>query len=183
MTGWVVDIRATRHICSNNELFFNYEEVTNKENIYLGDSGTARVTRKGKVPLKLTSNKSLPLHHVLYVPKICRNLVFGFLNKAGVKLVFESNKIILSQNGDFLGKRFCHESLFVLDTDCENMNRYSTSSTYIVEFLVLWHGRLGHVNVVAIKRVKQIILIPNFTKHSKCEMCRSKTLQKPFQNC
>ena len=171
MIGCVVDIGATRRICSNNELFLNYEEVTNEENVYLGDSGTARVTRNGKVLLKLTYNKSLPLHPILHVPNICRNLVFGFLlNKASGKLVFESNKIVLGQNGGFVGERFCHESLVVLDTDCENMNSYSTSSTYIVGFLDLWHGRLGHVNVAAIKRTKQMILTPNFTKHSKSDL-------------
>lgn len=56
MTGWVVDIGATRHICSNNELFLNYEEVTNEENVYLGNFDIARVTRKRKVLLKLTSS-------------------------------------------------------------------------------------------------------------------------------
>ena len=84
---------------------------------------------------------------------MCRNLVSGFLlNKACLKIVFESNKIVLSQNGDFVGKGFCHEGLFVLETDCENMNISSNSFAYIVESLDLWHGRLGHVNVAAIKR-------------------------------
>ena len=87
----------------------------------------------------------------------------------------------LSQNGDFVGNGFCHEGLFVLETDCENMNISSNSSSYIVESFDLWHGRLGHVNVAAIKRMKQMSLIPNLTnsEHSKCEnMCRSKKISK-----
>ena len=69
---------------------------------------------------------------------MCRNLVSGFLlNKACLKIVFESNKIVLSQNGDFLGKGFCHEGLFVLEADCENKNISSNSSAYIVESLDL----------------------------------------------
>jgi len=53
-----------------------------------------------------------------------KNLVFGFLlNKTGLKLVFESNKLVLSRNGDFVGKGFCHGGLFVLDADCENMKQ------------------------------------------------------------
>ena len=153
ITDWVEDIGATRHICFSKELFFNYEEVIDEENVYLGDSGTARVVGKGKVVLKFTSGKSLALHSVLHVPNICRKLVSRFLlNKVGLKLVFESNKIVLCQNGDFVGKGFCHEGLFVLETDCENLNISSNSSAYIVESLDLWHGRLGHVNVAAIKR-------------------------------
>ena len=119
----------------------------------MGDSGIARVAGRGKTLLKFTLGKSLALHSVLHVPNMCRNLVFGFLlNKAGLKIVFESNKIIFSQNGDFVGKGFCHEGLFVLETDCENMNISSNSFAYIVESLDLWHGRLGHVNVATIKR-------------------------------
>ena len=151
----------------------------------MGDSGTARVVGKGKVVLKFTSGKSLALHSVLHVPNICRKLVSRFLlNKVGLKLVFESNKIVLCQNGDFVGKGFCHEGLFVLETDCENLNISSNSSAYIVESLDLWHGRLGHVNVAAVKRMKQMSLIPNLTnsEHSKCEIClEAKHFKKPFK--
>ena len=180
ITDWVVDTGATRHICFSKELFLNYEEVIDEENVYLEDYGTTRVARRGKVLLKFTSGKSLALHFVLHVPNMCRNLVSGFLlNKAGLKIVFESNKIILCQNGDFVGKGFCHEGLFVLEIDCENIS--SNSFAYIVESFDLWHGRLGHVNVAAIKRMKQMSLISNLTnsEHSKCEnMCRSKKISK-----
>ena len=126
-----------------------------KRMFYLGDSSTARVVGRGKVLLKFTSGKSLALYSILHVPNMCRNLVSEFLlNKASLKIVFESNKIVLGQNGDFVGKGFCHEGLFMLETDCENMNISSNSSAYIVESLDLWHGRLGHVNVAAIKRMK-----------------------------
>ena len=83
-----------------------------------------------------------------------------------------------------MGKGFCHDGLFVLEIDCENMNIFSNSFAYIVEFLDLWQGRLGHVNVAAIKRMKQIILIPNLTnsEHSKCEICvEAKHFKKPFK--
>ena len=187
ITDWVVDTRATRHICFSKELFLYYEEVIDEENVYLEDYGTTRVARRGKVLLKFTSGKSFALHFVLHVPNMCRNLVSGFLlNKAGLKIVFESYKIVLSQNGDFVGKGFCHEGLFVLETNCENMNISSNSFAYIAEYLDLWHGRLGHVNVAAIKRMKQMSLIPNLTnsEHSKCEICvEAKKFQKTFQNC
>ena len=74
ITNWVVDIGATKHICLSKELFLNYEEVIDEENVYLGDSGTARVAGKGKVLLKFTSGKSLALHSVVHVPNMCRNL-------------------------------------------------------------------------------------------------------------
>uniref|UniRef100_A0A2N9HZD6 Integrase catalytic domain-containing protein n=1 Tax=Fagus sylvatica TaxID=28930 RepID=A0A2N9HZD6_FAGSY len=145
ISEWVLDTGATRHICTNRNLFLEYEEVNDGENVFLSDARTAKVASKGKVILKLTSGKTLALNTILHVPNMRRNLVSGsLLNKAGLKLVFDSNKLILSRNGDFVGKGFCHGGLFVLDAECENMNKASTSFAYIVESLDLWHGRLGH---------------------------------------
>lgn len=116
MIEWVVDTGATRHICSNKEMFLDYEEVIDGESVYLGDARTACVAGKGKVLLKLTSGKSLALHSILHVPNMRRNLVSGsLLNKAGIKLVFEADKVVLTRNADFVGKGYCHGGLFVLD--------------------------------------------------------------------
>ncbi|GJW72037.1 retrotransposon protein, putative, ty1-copia subclass [Tanacetum coccineum] len=47
----------------------------------------------------LTSEKELKLTNVLYVLEICKNLVSGWLlNKFGFRLVFESDKFVLSKN-------------------------------------------------------------------------------------
>ena len=62
-----METQGTRHICSNMELFRNNEEVTDEENIYLGESSFTRVAGKGNVILKLTSSMSLALHRVLHV--------------------------------------------------------------------------------------------------------------------
>ena len=45
---------------------------------------TFEIKGQGKVVLKMTSRKELTLTNVLYLPKICKNLVFGsFLNNHG----------------------------------------------------------------------------------------------------
>ena len=80
----------------NKELFLNYEEVIDEENVYLGDSGTARVAGRGKLLLKFTSGKSLALHSVLHVRNMCRNLVSGFLlNKAGLNFFLNLIRLFL----------------------------------------------------------------------------------------
>ncbi|KAK9992238.1 hypothetical protein SO802_027223 [Lithocarpus litseifolius] len=48
MIEWVADTGATRHICSNKEMFLDYEEVIDRESVYLGDAHTASVAREGK---------------------------------------------------------------------------------------------------------------------------------------
>lgn len=116
-SDWVLDTGASRHLCSNKELFHKLEDVAEGEHIYMGNSATAGVLGKGKVFLKLTSGKTLALNDVFYVPSLRRNLISGILlNRAGLKLVFEADKVVITRNGDFVGKGYLANGLFVLNT-------------------------------------------------------------------
>jgi hypothetical protein len=113
---WVVDSGATRHICANRTAFTSYTFVGDDEDqVYLDDSRTAAVNGKGKVILKLTSGKTLVLSDVLHVPTIRANLIsVALLNKVGVKVSFESDKIVMTKNDVFVGKGYCDQGLFIL---------------------------------------------------------------------
>jgi len=57
------------------------------------------VLGKGKVLLKLVSGKTLALSDVLHVPSIKVNLILvALLGKVGVKMSFESDKIVMTKN-------------------------------------------------------------------------------------
>lgn len=116
-SDWVLDTGASRHLCSNKELFHKLEDVAEGEHDYMGNSATAGVLGKGKVFLKLTSGNTLALNDVFYVPFLRRNLISGsLLNRAGLKLVFEADKVVITRNGDFVGKGYLANGLFVLNT-------------------------------------------------------------------
>ena len=87
------------------------------------------------------------LNDVLHVPDIHWNLVsVSLLGKVGVRILFDSNKIGLTNNDEFEGKGYCNQSLFMLNVyDIINNSAFS-SSAYIVDSCDIWHGRLGHVN-------------------------------------
>ena len=73
----------------------------------MGNSTTAEVMDKGNFLLKLTSEKILSLNKILCVPSLRRNLVSrALLNKIGLKLVFEADKIIISPEENFVGKGY-----------------------------------------------------------------------------
>ena len=114
---WVVDSSATKHICANKESFSTYTPVEDgKERVYLGDSRTTNVLGKGNVLLKLTSGKTLALSEVLHVPNIRANLIFvALLGKFGIKVSFESDKIVMTKNNIFVGKGYCNQGLYVLN--------------------------------------------------------------------
>ena len=81
-----------------------------------------------------------------------------------------------------MGKGYMSGGLFVLNT--VEMNNDVPSSAYIVESLNLWHGRLGHVNIASIKRMRNMNLLPYVKEDSisKCPICvEAKHTKLPFK--
>ena len=102
---WWYDSGATIHVCNNKSLFKYYEIVDNGDEVLMGNHNYAKVVGKGSVELQFTSSKKILLVNVLHVPDIRKNLMSAnLLNKKGFKVVLESDKLILSKNGMFVGK-------------------------------------------------------------------------------
>ncbi|GJR99212.1 retrovirus-related pol polyprotein from transposon TNT 1-94 [Tanacetum coccineum] len=173
--GWWIDTGATRHVCADKSMFHSFRAVDNGQKLYMGNSATADIKGEGDVILKMTSEKELKLTNVLYVPEIRKNLVSGWLlNKFGFRLVFESDKFVLSKNQMYVGKGYAVDAMFklnvmVVKNDINKMN----SSAYLIESSNVWHGRLGHVNFNSMRRLIKFNSIPNFHIDSKykCETC------------
>ncbi|KAI3474543.1 hypothetical protein Pfo_029458 [Paulownia fortunei] len=84
---WLVDTGATRHICSNKEMFSYYIPIKRRK-LYMENSTTSNIVGLGKLVLKMTSGKKLTLIDVLHVPDIRKNLVSGsLLVKDGFRLL------------------------------------------------------------------------------------------------
>ncbi|KAK9037819.1 hypothetical protein V6N11_022719 [Hibiscus sabdariffa] len=181
---WVVDTGASKHFCATREYFTEFEGGNKGEKVYMGNSNSSEVLGKGKVLLKLTSGKTLAFNNILYVPALSRNLISGgLLKKACIKLVFETDKLVLFRNGDYIGKCFLNGDLFVIETQL-NENKVSTSD-YIVETVDMWHARLGHANIHFLKKMMKmnILLKLDITNFNKCEICVEAKHAKPhFKN-
>ncbi|KAM1149789.1 hypothetical protein ACFX2B_030032 [Malus domestica] len=134
LSEWLLDTGATKHICTDRNLFTEYHNVAHGEKLYMGNSASSAVEGKGKVVLKFTSGKSLTLLNVLHVPEIRRNLVSGpILIAKGFKLVMESNKFVLTKGGMFVGKGYVADDLLKLNVIAIDDANKINASTYIVE--------------------------------------------------
>jgi hypothetical protein len=101
------------------------------------------------------------LKDVLYVPSMNRNLIsVSLLCRQGLKLVFESNKVVMSKFGTFVGKSYESGGLFHLSV----LNNHSSCHVNVVcnndSINGIWNSRLCHVNFVVIKRLSDMSLIP-----------------------
>ncbi|KAK9052683.1 hypothetical protein SSX86_029313 [Deinandra increscens subsp. villosa] len=152
------------------------EEMVGDEKLYMGNGATANIKGEGDVILKWTSGKELALSNVLYVPELHKSLVSGWLlNKFGFRLVFESDKFVLSKRGMFVGKGYAQNGMFKLNvmTVKKNINKNASTSAYLIESSNVWHGRLGHVNFNSLRRLIKLNHIPAsaIEPNSKCKTC------------
>ncbi|GJR98722.1 pol polyprotein [Tanacetum coccineum] len=167
-SGWWIDTGATHHVCADKSMFHSFRAVDNGHKLYMGKG-------EGDVILKMTSEKELKLTNVLYVSEIRKNLVSGWLlNKFGFRLVFESDKFVLSKNQMYVGRGYAMNGMFKLNVMVvKNEINIMNSSAYLIESFNVWHGRLGHVNFNSMRRLIKFNSIPNCHIDSKykCETC------------
>ncbi|KAK4391388.1 Copia protein [Sesamum angolense] len=85
------------------------------------NANTATVLGKGNVEVQFTSGKKLSLTNVLHVPEIRKNLVSAaILSKKGLKTVIEADKLIVTKNGEFVGKGYYCDGMFKLYPEMNN---------------------------------------------------------------
>lgn len=112
-------------------------------NMFMENSSSFQVIGKGRIEMWFTSGKTITLREVLHVTNIKKNLVFGsLLSKHGFKLMFESDKLVLTKNKMFVGKGFTKFGMFKHNA----INEMSSTFAYLIKSCELWYGRLGHVH-------------------------------------
>nr|KYP31709.1 Retrovirus-related Pol polyprotein from transposon TNT 1-94 [Cajanus cajan] len=185
---WWIDSGANVHVCADKKLFSSYQECGTRT-VSMGNGSLARVIGLGRVELELSSGNCLVLDEVFHVSEIRKNLISAaLLVQQGFKVVFESNRVVISRHGSFVGKGYICDGLFKLSIMSSFINKnssISSSSISNVECCDIWHGRLGHVNLNSIKRMMTLDLIPKSFNElkQKCEVCvQAKQPRKSFQN-
>ena len=162
---------ANTHVCSDVSMFSSYQ-VAMTSSMLMGNGSRASVRGVGTVDLKFTSGKTIQLKNVQHVPSINKNLVSGsLLCRDGFKLVFESNKVVISKCGQFVGKGYVCGGLFRLslsDLCTQIINHVCNDSESDI-----WHSRLCHINFGCMTRLANMNIIPKFAivKKSKCQVC------------
>ena len=175
---WWIDTGANVHVCADYSMFTSYQ-VANSS-VMMGNGSHASVRGVGTVDLKFTSGKTVQLRNVQHVPSINKNLVSGsLLCRDGFKLVFESNKVVVSKSGQFIGKGYECGGLFrfSLSDYCNDLVNHICG--VVNDDASVWHSRLCHINFDLMSRLSSMSLILNFTiaKGSKClSVCNQSNL-------
>ena len=120
-----------------------------------------------------------------HIPSINKNLVSGsLLCRDGFKIVLESNKVVMSKHGLFIGKGYECEGFFrfSLADYCNKLVNHICGN--VNDDASVWHSRLCHINFGSMSQLSSLNLIPNFSiiKGSNCHSCvQSKQPRKPHK--
>jgi hypothetical protein len=70
---------------------------------------------------------------VFHIPEIRKNLVSAsLLSKKGFKIVFESDKIIVTKSGKFVGKGYSYDDMFKFSINVIIISAYMVESTSLL---------------------------------------------------
>ncbi|XP_075088615.1 uncharacterized protein LOC142170623 [Nicotiana tabacum] len=104
---WWLDLGATIHVCYDKKTFKTYAEVQDSEQVLMGNHVAADVAGKGSIEINFTSGQKLTLLNVYHVSDMKKNLMSAaLLSKKVFKIVIESDHVIVSKNGVFVGKGY-----------------------------------------------------------------------------
>ncbi|KAK1696649.1 hypothetical protein QYE76_013346, partial [Lolium multiflorum] len=170
---------------SNADGYGNLFTVARDSSVLMGNGSHASVRGVGTVDLKFTSGKIVQLRNVQHVPTMNKNLVSGsLLCRDGFKVVLESNKVVVSKFGQFIGKGYECGGLFRFSLSDFSNKSVNHICGNISDDTSVWHSHLCHINFGLMSRLSSLSLIPNFTiaKGSKCHSCvQSKQPRKPHK--
>ncbi|KAG9457543.1 hypothetical protein H6P81_002051 [Aristolochia fimbriata] len=135
---------------------------TGEHRVYMGNNTYCVVIGTGTVRLKLPSGNYLVLTEVLCAPNIRRNLIsIPCLHKKGLETRFKSGKATVGRNNSILFSGTLIDGLYSLfSRSTSNVKVDFEYACLSLDDSLLWHLRLGHVNVNKLHRMVSSGLLP-----------------------
>ena len=177
--NWIVDSGATCHMCNDKKLFGELRQLSEPQEISLGDGHVLEATAKGSVSLEMLlpagSSKKCTLRDVLYVPKLSHNLLSVSkaseagkatkFNNSGCEIFNRDDEVIAfgTRVGNLYYLEFCRnkQQLHVLEEESKER---------------LWHRRYGHLGEKNLRKLAKDELVQHFDYDATngigfCEAC------------
>lgn len=181
---WYLDNGASNHMCGNRLYFCDLDEtITGK--VRFGDDSRIDIMGKGYVRFVFKGGVKKVLKNVYYIPALRSNIVsLGQATEVGCEVRMRDDTLMLfDRQGDLMAKtRRSMNRLYkvILEVD-KPLTLYLASCADST----IWHARLGHINVEAMRLMAKKELVnglPNVGVITEtCISClRGKQSRKPF---
>lgn len=190
---WLLDSGASRHLTGSRSLLRNIRELREPVAIKVADGRTLVAREEGEVSFS-TPSGARTLKHVAHLPGLSANLVsVGALTKRGARFSFTADKAIAMKRNRVLLSAACSgknlywlQAAALLPRSQEAIAAPAAGESAFItaDQLQLWHRRLGHVNVPALKHMHDSALVRGLASRAHeggCTACaRAKAHRAPF---
>lgn len=118
------------------------------------------------------------------MPHINKNLASGILlEKSRIKFVFESGKLVLTQNEYFVCKGYSSDGMVKLCNIEDDSSNNDKTFAYMIDLFTLWYGRLAHIGITMKRIIKYGLISCKLYNLYKSKTCiKSKIIKKSFHS-
>ncbi|GJY37204.1 retrovirus-related pol polyprotein from transposon TNT 1-94 [Tanacetum coccineum] len=166
---WIKDSGCSKHMTSNRKLFSSYKAY-NRGNVIFGSNLRGNIIGKGTI-----SNDSLEIDRVEHVDNLRFNLLsIGKICDNKCRVTFSKHDGEITKDGKVIGRCIRTKGLYVMNLG--NKHKDKICLVTIDENSMLWHRRLGHVNMCLIQSLASKELVRNLPKlkfdQHFCDACK-----------
>ena len=181
---WYFDTGATHHLTNNKAWLSNYNLLQTPVTVGFGNNDIKQALGKGEVSFRLQADNIFTIGNVYYVPGITKNLLsVGQATENGASIEFKkdyaqikymlANGQEIKHNSQRLERGLYPIHCIPIVHKIEANHALTTEKT---DHNTLWHHRLGHTNIQAIKTLQSnnmVIGLPKerFSTTGVCEGC------------
>jgi transposase InsO family protein len=190
---WILDTGASTHITGNRQLFSSYRAYSPGEHLVRTASNqVVSAAGVGTIPIHL-GRRTFLLRSVLHVPACGNTNLLSILQllRKHMKVHFDDDRATLTFNPCNVGTPYVKKDLFVLHcVESAPTNDYpvvfaAMSARPNPKDILLWHARLGHLSLSAVKRASSVVdgmeLQTRSPSDCICEACiLGKMTRRPF---
>jgi len=150
---WYLDNGASNHMSGVRQMFRDIDHTVSGK-VRFGDGSFVEIMGKGSILFQGRSGDQWLLHDIYYVPKLKSNLIsLGQLTEIGHRIVMDDDEIVVTEkNPHRLIMRVQRAVNRTYKIELAPVNPICML-TSIGDEAWLWHGRLGHVNFQAMKKL------------------------------
>jgi hypothetical protein len=173
---WIVDSSATQHMIFEQEWFTTYERISPRR-VFMGDDTVLEVIGKGNIKATMQVGGKLThttITQVLHVPKMKNSLIsMSKLISEGFKVEFNKDGCkVNNARGVVMAQARRDKNLYLLNVKVRKDTTHIAN--FVEEGAMLWHERLGHLNMASLKELDAMVDGMNLKEvplHHICEAC------------
>ncbi len=173
---WIVDSGATQHMTFEQEWFSTYECISPRR-VFMGDDTVLEAIGKGNIKATMQVGGELThttITQVLHIPKMKNSLIsVSKLISEGFKVEFDKDGCKVNDARGVVAVQARRDNnLYLLNVNVRKDTAHIANS--LEEGAMLWHERLGHLNMTSLKELDAMVDGMNLKEvslHRICEEC------------